>query len=757
MKKLKALVVLFIIWTIFSSTIAFGAERPTADQFPDKTIIIGTHAIVLDALTQELLSVATQSAKDSNQNKIFFKSDINKGTWYDISDSDSVLQISVTKENIVTNTEINAVPLTHYTKATGETVDLTTGKTVAVSDFSDFSDPSKFPEMAEVVKQKGIQNALKENITGDKDEKKQKKELYESKLSSIDRALAKIADNRVEEYTKTIKSMESMIGSMQKDGKTSSESIAAAVEQKMNVEKERKALCYQLEIDRLNEETTKLDYEKCKDLIDTYATAITNMQGTLAETGASNTAEGDENNNDSNKTVNPLDAMEKQYAKAMQEAAMKNDASAMKQATEDIAVIKNLKSGNENISNEEKKKQLAILQQAKEMAMSSVRESINNANNSEELKNSKSDNSSQAALEKIREDIAQNVADALSNLVSIDERIVDRLETAKEKDAVLASTEAIFTDAVNTIGVELKEPLSNAISSRLTEVQNKRNEVKLSANKEYQQLKKQVEDSKKELAKVYEDYMAAVEKGEMTKASKLKEQLNKGAEVKTQNEGKMQSIAEGVKNGSIAVDLSDTSNTSDGSDNSHSSKENEDTDKKSDDKPSENNGQEQQPEEDPTAQLTSSMKKLAQEQAGKYTQNEKNSLNSAVKSLNNGNSGKTFLPPWNLIFTDYNVKLSVPVMVSGKEVYVPAEELGKMLEAQVIKSHTSNSVVIRGNRGLIEYIPNKTEVYINDKKTNVKPAPYIVYGNKVYLPLSCFEKAFNLTSSTEETYTIVSK
>lgn len=751
MKKLKALVGLCIIWTIFSSTIAFGAERPTADQFPDKTIIIGTHAIVLDALTQELLSVATQSAKDSNQNKIYFKSDINKGTWYDISASDSVLQISVTKDNIVTNTEINAVPLTHYTKATGETVDLTTGKTVPVSDFSDFSDPSKFPEMGEVVQQKGIQNALKENITGDKDEKKQKKELYESKLSSIDRALARITDSRVEEYTKTIKSMESMIGSMQKDGKTSSESIEAAVEQKMNVEKERKALCYQLEIDRLNDETTKLDYEKCKDLIDTYATAITNMQGTLAEVGASNTAEGDGNSNDSNKTVNPLDAMEKQYAKAMQEAAMKNDASAMKQATEDIAAIKNLKSGNENISNEEKKKQLAILKQAKEMAMGSVRESINNANNSEELKNAKSDNSSQAALDKIREDIAQNVADALSNLVSIDERMVDRLETAKEKDAVLASTEAIFTDAVNTIGVELKAPLSNAVSSKLMEVQDKRNDVKLSANKEYQQLKQQVEDSKKELAKLYEDYMAAVEKGEMTKASQLKEQLNKGAEVKTQNEGKMQSIAEGVKNGSIAVDLSDTS---DGSDNS---KKDEDAEKKSDDKPSENNGQEQPPEDDPTAQLTSSMKKLAQEQSGKYTQNEKNSLNSAVKSLNNGNSGKTFLPPWNLIFTDYNVKLSVPVMVSGKEIYVPAEELGRMLEAQVIRSHTSNSVVIRGNRGLIEYIPNKTEVYINDKKTNVKPAPYIVYGNKVYLPLSCFEKAFNLTSSTEETYTIVSK
>ncbi len=771
MKKLKALVGLCVIWTIFSTTLAFGAERPTADQFPDKTIIIGTHAIVLDALTQELLSVAAQSAKDSGQDKIYFKSDINKGTWYDISDSDSVLQISVTKDNMVTNTQINSVPLTHYTKITGETVDLSTGKNVTVSDFFDFSDPSKFPEMGEVVQQKGIQNALKENITGDKDEKKQKKELYESKLSSIDRALAKITDSRVAEYTKTIQSMENMIGSMQKDGKTSSASIAAAVEQKMNVEKERKALCYQLEIDRLNEETKKLDYEKCKDLIDTYATAITNMQGALAEIGASITAEGDEKSNTSNTALNPLDAMEKQYAKAMQQAAMNNDASAMQQAMENIAAVKNLKSGNTNVSQGEAKKQLAILQQAKEMAMSSVRESINNANNSEELKNAKADHSSQAVLDKLREDIAQSVADSLSNLVSINERIVDRLETAKEKDASLASTEALFKDAVNSINAELKAPLSKAISSKQTEVQDKRLEVKLSSNKEYQQLKQQVENSQKELAKLYEDYMAAVEKGEMAKASQLKEQLNKGTDTKTKNEEKMKSIAEGIKNGSIAINFSDTSGGTDDAV-KNDDKDNKDNKDNKDDKnstgnkdnksndisaPTDGQAQQQEDEAGSTAQLTSTMKKLAQEQAGKYTQNEKNSLNTAVKARNNKNSGNSFLPPWYLLFTDYNVKLSVPVMVSGKEIYVPAEELGRMLGAQVIKSHTSNSVVIRGSRGLIEYIPNKAEVYINDKKTNVKPAPSIVYGNKVYLPLSSFEKAFNLTSSTEGDYTIVSK
>lgn len=746
MKKIKMLVCLWFVCTIFSTTIAFGAERPTADQFPDKTIIIGTHAIVLDALTQEVLSVATQSATDSGQNKIYFKSDINKGTWYDISDSDNVLQISVTTDNIVTNAQINSVPLTHYTKITGETIDLTTGETVPVSDFFDFSDPSKFPEMEEVVQQKGIQNSLKENITGDKDEKKEKEKLYASKLSSIDRALAKITDSRIDEYTKTINSMEDMIASMQKDGTASAESIAAAVEQKMNAEKERKALCYQLEIDRLNEETKKLDYEKCQDLINTYATAITNMQGALAEIGASAKEEGDEN---SNTTQNPLEALEEQYAKAMQQAAMNNDTSAMQQAIDNIAAVKDLKSGNENISQEEKKKQLAILQQAKQMAMSSVRESIHNANNSEELKNAKADNSSQATLDKIREDIAQDVANALSNLVSMDERMIDRLETAKEKDDVLASTEALFKDAVNSINAELKAPLSKAISSKQTEVEEKRLEIKLSANDEYQQLKQQVENSQKELAKMYENYMDAVEKGEMAKASQLKGQIEKDTDVKTKNEEKMQSIAEGIKNGSIPVDLSDTSDSTD------DAVKDDNKDDKKNDNSSQTDGQQQEQEADSTASLPSTMKKLAQEQAGKYTQNEKNSLNNAVATLNN--SGKLFLQPWYLLFPDYNVKLSAPVMVSGKEIYVPAEELGRMLGAQVIKSHTSNSVVIRGSRGLIEYIPNKTEVYINDKKTTVKPAPSIVYGNKVYLPLSCFEKAFNLISSAEGDYTIVRK
>lgn len=755
MKRFFARVVSLAISIVFTmNTLAFGAERPTAEQFPDKTIIIGTHAIVLDALTEELLQASQESAKKSGQDKIYFKSDINQGTWYDISDSDKISEISTTRDNIVTNTTINEVSLEYYTKITGETIALSTGKVVDTSDFFDASDPTQMPEMEEVVKQKDVQNSLKENVSGDDKEKKEKKKVYESKLKSIERVLEKIEDTTVEAYNQKLANMETMVKSLQSSGQASSDQIALAVEQKMQLEQKRKAVCYQIEIDRLQEESKKLDYEKCSDLIATYGTAITNLQGALAETGVSNSSDESEESK-SSKTQAPnsaLDVVEHQYEKALEDAVENSNMVGMEEALEGLTVVKQVKSGDTNVSEEEQKKQLDLLQKAKLIAMNQVKESIASANQSEELKQAKADHSSGSTLEKIREDLAKQVASALQNVVEMDERILNGLDSPKEKEECLAKTEALFTESIQSIRSELKPALKEAISEKQKEIEEKRLEVKLSAHKEYQELKQKVEKSSKELEKQYEDYMSAVEKKEMQKADALKADIDKGAEEKQKVEQKMQEIEEGIKKGTISVDLSqgddDSKESTEKEKEKEKTKEEEQKTEKETRTTGEDNKKAQEQKKDDSADISSATRKLVEVQEEKYTDNEKGALKQVTGD---------FLPPWYLVFQDYDVKLTTPIFVSGKEIYVPAEELGRMLGAQVIKSDTSHAVVIRGNGALIEYIPNRTEVFVNDKKINIKPSPSAMYGGRVYLPLSCFEKAFYLTSIKEEDYTIVQK
>ena len=48
-------------------------------------------------------------------------------------------------------------------------------------------------------------------------------------------------------------------------------------------------------------------------------------------------------------------------------------------------------------------------------------------------------------------------------------------------------------------------------------------------------------------------------------------------------------------------------------------------------------------------------------------------------------------------------------------------------------------------------------MYVNDKRTQAKPAPSVMYGGKVYIPLSAFERAFGYTEVRMEDTIVVSK
>ena len=162
MKKKLFLYLLSGFMLLQNSNVFAEVLRPDASAFPNRTIIIGTYAIVIDHMTNSILEKAENSAQMENQNHIYYKSDINAGTWYDITQSSDISEISKTVDNIVSYEQINSLNLTHYTNEKGQTIDLTTGQQTNTSEIGDVAYPQNMPELKGIEEELQIQKALKE-------------------------------------------------------------------------------------------------------------------------------------------------------------------------------------------------------------------------------------------------------------------------------------------------------------------------------------------------------------------------------------------------------------------------------------------------------------------------------------------------------------------------------------------------------------------------------------------------------------------
>ncbi|MDR1322134.1 MAG: hypothetical protein LBK56_12015 [Gracilibacteraceae bacterium] len=99
----------------------------------NSTLIVGTHLIHLSALTDTLYDVARQSAEESGQDGLYYKSELAGGVWFNISAASSLADIT-TAGAPVNGAEIAALFLTHHTKSDGVTYDLRLNTAVNIFD-----------------------------------------------------------------------------------------------------------------------------------------------------------------------------------------------------------------------------------------------------------------------------------------------------------------------------------------------------------------------------------------------------------------------------------------------------------------------------------------------------------------------------------------------------------------------------------------------------------------------------------------------
>ena len=112
----------------------------------NSVLFIGTHLIHLEGLTDELYEKAVQSQSDSEQQEIYYKSELADGQWYNITDATGLSAITA-EGTPVEESELDDLYVAYDTGADGLTKDAKTGAVVCIFDDPDPYDLMKMTEL----------------------------------------------------------------------------------------------------------------------------------------------------------------------------------------------------------------------------------------------------------------------------------------------------------------------------------------------------------------------------------------------------------------------------------------------------------------------------------------------------------------------------------------------------------------------------------------------------------------------------------
>lgn len=563
---------------LLSKSIVFANARPTAEEFPEKTIIIGTYAIVLDVVNEELLEVALQSAETNMQNEVYFKSDVNSGVWYNITNSDSISDISESTANIVKNEDIDKLYLTHYTNASGVTISLLTNLQVYVSDINTPQVPANIVELDELENELKIQQALYDSVKDEpedeteKEEEKrlEKKAIYSQKINSLNEVLKEIKNKEVDKLTSQIRAVENLERQLVKKG-ADSDKIEMIASQKENLKNTRMAYCYQILIDKMNKENVTIDYEDCNDLIQKYASAITSLESILSELGivtdkvASST--GDEDEVDETFSDNQLsqeiieeeatgvDKIIEENLALMLEYAESGNFSRAEEALEEAYVAETVKNNDNNVSEAVKEKQKEVLEQAIELLGQEVLKLVQ-AGDGESYKEAVKNKESNAVLQAIKEETVSELNDLLTQLEDNYASLRKKTDKTVEQAKLLQQEMGCYKELFDVIpSCEIADQFKELLQDKVSYTEEQLNEVKLQSIPEYQETVAFIESVTNQVESLNEKYLEAIEENNIEDSKQYKTELDKAVEELVHAENKLEQLEKDFMEGNLKSDL----------------------------------------------------------------------------------------------------------------------------------------------------------------------------------------------------------
>lgn len=149
MKKSKKILGCCILLCFFCQQVVLGKVFDESQAVPyevfqashtveDATLFIGTYLIHVQALTDELYEKAQESASDSSQMNVYYKSELAFGAWIDITDANGLSELAG-QGTVVEESELFPLWVTCYTGSDGITRDARDDHVIDI-----FSEPSPY-------------------------------------------------------------------------------------------------------------------------------------------------------------------------------------------------------------------------------------------------------------------------------------------------------------------------------------------------------------------------------------------------------------------------------------------------------------------------------------------------------------------------------------------------------------------------------------------------------------------------------------
>lgn len=743
---------------------SFAATRPTADEINDSSIIIGTYLIDFEALNEENQALAEKNASDTNQHKIYYKSELNNGVWYDITTAENVGDISSSEELAVADSLIDSLELTLHFRADGSIVDLKTGEIVNMQELSGSVDPSTWTQMSALVQQRDMTDKLLEEIDDD-----ELQEIYKVEDSAIAAVLDYISDDATKELLNTLNSLDSVI-----NASADAAEKDMVVSLKMKKKAQLDMVCYDIVSERIDEQIavlTKHDRSAHAELI----RILSDCQSALKEATTDSASSAGASASDG-----PTDSTERKQQELEEKiiaAAQGGDTAAALEAASGLAALEAMINGTAGDA------ELAA-QLADDMlndTMDSISEQVSDILNGS--------------------DVSTGTAAALRSAIADAQSYAKDAAYYKTGSVISEEYNALLNDSLTELGELLEALSSDGLPDDILDALTEGADDALDQAAEAEALSRAPSDAQKAIDELndqvdgkYEQYLQALDKGDSELAEKLNAELNalleqlerlrssaaseigtlyaQLAELKTQqlNDDSSQ-LKEKIRD--VESDISAQSEMMSDVDKALLEQLDASLDAISDAAESGSESQTETAYDDlkdalkniPSDILDGNLKAdilgyiaalcadnpaLADDIIGDISDAKNGKLES-----DSGSGDSSFDPDsipditgeYKLVIPAYNIYSNTMSVQHGKTVYIDAEELAVEIGAQYITS--GRVYVFKADGILIEFTPGDNRAYVKDKLFALAEVPY-VSGGKLYVPCELIAAGLGMETFTEE-------
>lgn len=498
-RKTCFLILLILLVTV---TYSYGEENSKIGTFPEKTIIIGTHAIHFDALNDKLIEMAEKSRNESGQDKIYYKSELADGQWFDITNSEGINTIISDTENVVSTTIIKSLPLTHWTNKEGVTIELNTGKRVSVNIITSYKDPGNMmPELKALENERDIYKSKYEE-TEERDDRK----IYES----LNNLFEVIEHKNVDKYEALLASYDEFIKFLKETKQANDSIISIANKNKDNVMAKYDIFCLEEEKNKVLTEAEKYGEEN-RGLAEKLYSAVNNLESKAAKIDLI-----------AYNTKTSIGKLEAGYSASLDSAV---DGKDFKKAYENLInlyYINNILDGLVL----DKDGELLILSKAKDENNKNIRNLLSQGD-PEIYVESKNNEDGTIVLKSLIEKNGALLTEQLQEKFEIKDYTLLRMENDEDKINLLSSMKdklAYFKSIVPQDS-DIYNTYIDILDRFISELEQTLAKYQLNTNDEYLKKKSELDSINDHVEYLSEVYLDAIEKGDMTVAESIEGQL----------------------------------------------------------------------------------------------------------------------------------------------------------------------------------------------------------------------------------------